>query len=496
MAYYSDHQAYASNTTNSTESVQELIGKIFHRLDDLARQREVVFEDRPSSYDPYSRGHPYVAPTCHICGFQGHSPAECQRGYSHIPDCFGMSFTQEHSSYQNNYSYGWPENPNMSYRSNNPEISPFASSNHMQGSRYEEESHNYAPQQSYSTPIHILQHQEMFPMELNGPTFGQPTPSTQVPTQDEFDDIDKLALLSLEFTWSAEDDPIRKVILDEMKKIKSGKELVEEVRKIEKNINAGSTISSQLELNVAEIPLDTCEVPTPSHPVEQDSKSPEEERPQIEEDELEDKEQDDQELQFPSDQVEDSSSTTPEEVQEAAVDEDEEPEIHLPIVIPERDVSGLSNPLNDMSSYDLFASTLHCMMPSVKVDLKKYLLGYDHIYPVSGITHINDDHSYFPRARPMLNETYHSYANLELNEKYHPHVSVDFADFYHPKHVLYSYAYVVGYSIDDLEGIIPTTCIVSFVECSFRFLLMHESLHADQVRDAIPWDPGGPMAWG
>ena len=149
MAYYSDHQAYASNTTNSTESVQELIGKISHRLDDLARQREVVFEDRPSSYDPYSRGHPYVAPTCHICGFQGHSPAECQRGYSHTPDCFGMSFAQEHSSYQNNYSHGWPENPNMSYRSNNPEISPFASSNHMQGFRYEEERHNYDPQHSY-----------------------------------------------------------------------------------------------------------------------------------------------------------------------------------------------------------------------------------------------------------------------------------------------------------------------------------------------------------
>ncbi|XP_037429903.1 uncharacterized protein LOC119295575 [Triticum dicoccoides] len=336
----------------------------------------------------------------------------------------------------------------------------------------------------------------MLPMELNGPPFGQPTSSTQVPTQDEFDDIDKLTLLSLEFTWSAEDDPIRKVILEEMKKIKSGKELVEEVRKIEKNINAGSTISSLLELSVAEIPLDTCEVPTPSHPVEQDSKSPEEERPQIEEDELEDKEQDGQELQFLTDQVEDSSSITPEEVQEAAVDEDEEHEIHLPIVIPEHDVSGLPNPLNDMRPYDSFASTLHCMMPSVKVDLKKYLLGYDHIYPISGITHINDDHSYFPRARPLLNETYHSYASLELNEKYHPHVSVDFADFYHPKHVLYSYAYVIGYSIDDLEGIIPTTCIVSFVECSFRFLLVHDPLHADQVRGDIPWDPGGLRAWG
>ncbi|XBJ22621.1 hypothetical protein VPH35_000990 [Triticum aestivum] len=190
-----------------------------------------------------------------------------------------MSFAPQPSSYQNNYSYGWPENQNMSYRSNNPEISPFASSNHIQGFRYNEESHNYARQQIYSAPTHIPQHQEMLPMELNGPPFGQPTtPATaeqshvQVPTQDEFGDIDKLTLLSLEFTWSAEDDPIRKVILEEMKKIKSGNELVDEVKKIEKNINAGSTISSQLELSNSGNPLDTCEVPIPSHLADQDSK--------------------------------------------------------------------------------------------------------------------------------------------------------------------------------------------------------------------------------
>ncbi|XBI01931.1 hypothetical protein VPH35_130586 [Triticum aestivum] len=250
-----------------------------------------------------------------------------------------MSFAQEHSSYQNNHSHGWPKNPNMSYRSNNPEISPFASSYPMQGFRYNEESHNYAPQQIYSAPTHIPQHQEMLPMELNGPPFGQPTtPATaeqshvQVPTQDEFDDIDKLTLLSLEFTWSAEDDPIRLMILDEMKNIKSGKELVDEVRKIDKNINAGSTISSILELSAAEISSHSCEVPTPSHLADQDSESPEEEIPQIE-DVLEAKAQDDPELKCPSDQVEDPMSIPPEEVKEAAVDEDEEPEIHLPIVI-------------------------------------------------------------------------------------------------------------------------------------------------------------------
>ncbi|KAF6988347.1 hypothetical protein CFC21_005899 [Triticum aestivum] len=145
---------------------------------------------------------------------------------------------------------------------------------------------------------------------------------------------------------------------------------------------------------------------------------------------------------------------------------------------------------------DFFASNLHCMIPSLKVDLKNYLLGHDHTHPVSGITLICDDHSYFPRASSMLNETYHSHASLDLNDKYHPHVSIELTDLYHPKHVLYSYAYVIGYSIDDLEGIIPTTCIVSFVERSFRFLLVHDPLHADQVRDDIPWDPDGPMAWG
>ncbi|XBI81178.1 hypothetical protein VPH35_090150 [Triticum aestivum] len=216
----------------------------------------------------------------------------------------------------------------MLYRSNNPEISQFASSNHMQGFRYEEESHSYAPQQIYSAPTHIPQHQDMLPMELNGPPFGQPTSSTQ------------LTLLGLEFTWSDEDDPIRLVILEEMKKIKSGKELVEEVRKIEKNINAINTISSLPELSVAGISLEVCEVPTPSHSAEQDSESPEEEIRQIQEEILEAKAQDDPELEQQSDQVEDPSSITLEEAKEVDVIEDEEPETHLPIIIQERDLAG------------------------------------------------------------------------------------------------------------------------------------------------------------
>uniref|UniRef100_A0A453I2Q8 Uncharacterized protein n=1 Tax=Aegilops tauschii subsp. strangulata TaxID=200361 RepID=A0A453I2Q8_AEGTS len=95
----------------------------------------------------------------------------------------------------------------------------------------------------------------------------------------------------------------------------------------------------------------------------------------------------------------------------------------------------------------------------------------------------------------MLNETCHSHGSLELNDSYHLHASIELTDFYHPKHVLYSYSYVIGYSIDDLEGINPITCIVSFVVCLSRFLLLHRLLHADQVRGDIPWDPGGVRAW-
>uniref|UniRef100_A0A3B6S8Q9 Uncharacterized protein n=1 Tax=Triticum aestivum TaxID=4565 RepID=A0A3B6S8Q9_WHEAT len=58
------------------------------------------------------------------------------------------------------------------------------------------------------------------------------------------------------------------------------------------------------------------------------------------------------------------------------------------------------------------------------------------------------------------------------------------------------YTYMIGYSIDDLEGILSVTCIGLVVECAFRFLLVHDPLHADQVRGDIPWYPGGLRAWG
>ncbi|KAI5012845.1 hypothetical protein ZWY2020_025111 [Hordeum vulgare] len=114
-------------------------------------------------------------------------------------------------------------------------------------------------------------------MELNDPPFGQPIPlesveyTVQAPLQDDLDDLEKLTLLSLEFTCSAEDNHVRKVIIEEMKKIRSARELVELARKIEKIINAGSTILSLLEMCVAGISRYTCEVPMPSYPIEQDN---------------------------------------------------------------------------------------------------------------------------------------------------------------------------------------------------------------------------------
>ncbi|KAF7085625.1 hypothetical protein CFC21_089029 [Triticum aestivum] len=170
-----------------------------------------------------------------------------------------------------------------------------------------------------------------------------------------------------------------------------------------------------------------------------------------------------------------------------------------------------------MSPYDLFASTLHYMMPSLKIDLKNHLLGYDDTYTIGGIALICDDHNYFSHAslelndkchprvsidhadfchpkHVLLNETHHFHASLELNDKCHPRVSIDHADFCHPKYVLYRYAYIIGYSIDDLEGIDRITCS-SLCESYFRLFLLHCLLHADQVRGDIPWDPGGVRAW-
>uniref|UniRef100_A0ACD5TD03 Uncharacterized protein n=1 Tax=Avena sativa TaxID=4498 RepID=A0ACD5TD03_AVESA len=56
--------------------------------------------------------------------------------------------------------------------------------------------------------------------------------------------------------------------------------------------------------------------------------------------------------------------------------------------------------------------------------------------------------------------------------------------------ILYRYAYAIGYSIDDLEGIVPITCVLG----PFRFMFLHHQLQ-DDLRVDIPWDPDGCMVW-
>ena len=65
----------------------------------------------------------------------------------------------------------------------------------------------------------------------------------------------------------------------------------------------------------------------------------------------------------------------------------------------------------------------------------------------------------------------------------------------HVPDLLNRYTYMIGYSINDLEGILSVTCIGLVVECSFRLMLVHHLLRVDRVRDDIPWDPGGFTAW-
>ncbi|XBH62853.1 hypothetical protein VPH35_116961 [Triticum aestivum] len=46
----------------------------------------------------------------------------------------------------------------------------------------------------------------------------------------------------------------------------------------------------------------------------------------------------------------------------------------------------------------------------------------------------------------------------------------------HVPDLLNRYTYMIGYSVDDLEGILSVTCIGLVVECSFRLMLVHHLL--------------------
>nr|XP_051194001.1 uncharacterized protein LOC127307308 [Lolium perenne] len=509
MAYY---HGQVSSSVNDLENLQEQISKLSQNLHQLALQRGIILEDGPGCYDPYSQGHPYVVPTCHICGFQGHTAADCQRGYPPTQDCVGMNFAQQHGSYHNNYSVGWPENPTMTYRNNNPPISSFPPSYPMQGFRYEEES-NCSPQQFYPASIHVPQHEEMLPAELNGPLVGQPsTPQVQAHTR-EFDDEEKPSLLSLEFNWSAENDPVRPVIIKEMKKIKDGRDLVEEMKKIEKKMKLSNIISSQLELELSapEVSLDTCEVPTPSHVPEQTSQSTteaatlEEERvAEIEEERSQTLEERESQLEFTSDLVEGPIPITPEDVVDMNTEDssarvasqESESQVELQLVMQESAYAGLTIPLNDLFLSDFSAIALHYIIPSLKKELTIGMLHCDHAY-LDNETAIDACHdTYIPHDRVLLRDACLDNAHLSHNDNCYPSYDTMLAVTYNSHHVLYCYNYIIGYSIDDLVGVSPITCAsCSLCECTFRILLVHHSSRPSMVRVDIPWDPGGCMAW-
>jgi hypothetical protein len=61
--------------------------------------------------------------------------------------------------------------------------------------------------------------------------------------------------------------------------------------------------------------------------------------------------------------------------------------------------------------------------------------------------------------------------------------------------IFYRYAYIIGYSIDDLVGVNPITFASCLFECYFRLQHVLSRPQAELIRVDIPWDPGRCMAW-
>lgn len=61
--------------------------------------------------------------------------------------------------------------------------------------------------------------------------------------------------------------------------------------------------------------------------------------------------------------------------------------------------------------------------------------------------------------------------------------------------IFYCYASIIGYSIEDLEGVSPVTLASCLLVCYFRLPNVLNQLQDEHVRVDIPWDPGGCMAW-
>jgi hypothetical protein len=139
---------------------------------------------------------------------------------------------------------------------------------------------------------------------------------------------------------------------------------------------------------------------------------------------------------------------------------------------------------------------LHCMIPSLKMELKNELFKLDNAFSVIHIAHTQEDGSYYRHARILLKDTCFDDAHLFHNDNCYPYYDFMLAKTYPSRHVLYCYSYIIGYSIDDLVGVNPITCAsFFFCDCTFRILLVHHSSRPNLVRVDIPWDPGGCMVW-
>ena len=511
MAYFSDSHGY-----------NEFNGNMFHR--------------EPKPFNSY--GYTHVVPRCNICGFEGHASAECQQRYS-TPNCFGMNFAQQHGSYHNSYSDGWSPNQNVAFRDNSPPISQFSPSYQMQGFRCGEESQHYSQQYeapNYASRFHQgqpqfstfaeqtpwmaevkeqqqdaleqiksqLEHlkaclaqvkaqepqflpQKAVPVELYDP------PQAQAPTND-FDDEEKLSLLCLEYNWSAEDDPVRPVIITEMKKIKNGRDLVEELKEIEKRMKLSNVASSQLELELSApvVLLETCVGTMPTHVPEQTSEVATEAAAVEQGIEAEIEEEESAQIL----EAQDSQLVCISE--EHAAMEDNEVEIleDMHIVIQECDETGLSNPLDDMLASEFYTIVSHYMIPLLDVELNHQLPNSDHAHYTIDFAHDRIHVPHNPYVKILLE-------NVCFDESY---VSKEYYGFheydallaapYHSTHVLYSYTYMIGYSIDNIVGENPiTSASCSLCVYTFRLPLVYQSLMPKMVRVDIPWDPGGYKAW-
>ncbi|KQK06784.1 hypothetical protein BRADI_2g28880v3 [Brachypodium distachyon] len=123
----------------------------------------------------------------------------------------------------------------------------------------------------------------------------------------------------------------------------------------------------------------------------------EEERSEIKEDDaLEDKTHNEQELDYGSSK--DIVAANLEDIEDKEAngvenEDNEEIQVDMSIIIQECDETGLSNPINDILPYEFPATTLHCLIPSLKVELNCDFLKFDDAYFVSDNTEIHDDDS-------------------------------------------------------------------------------------------------------